>query len=149
MIQAKQMTSNEAKMINEYLGTNNATKCATDYARDNKQATSKQGYGESMTTAFTPVTIECDEDTPIKDYDITISYVSIGWSNAMLLADKALYRKLMKQDDKFVRVLKRVKKHIKRKARAEANKDNVSKTGVTKRKAYKKRERVVLPSERV
>ena len=119
---AKETSLKEQDMINEYLGTSNPTKCPTDYARENKQATSKQGYGESMTTAFTPVSVECDEDTPISEYDITIEYVSVGWQKAMIEADKRLYRDLMMRDDKFKRVLQRVKKHIKRKARAKANK---------------------------
>ena len=134
----------EQAMIEAYKGS--VTQCNTHYAKDNKQATSKQGYGVSMTTAYTPIQVEGNEDVSCKDYDINIEYRSYGYEYAIKLADIALYRLLMKQDEKYQCTLKRFKKHIKRKARASANKDNISKNGTTKRKAYKKRERVVLPS---
>ena len=141
----KKYTQEEQAMIEAYNGT--VTQCKTDYAQDNTQGTCKSGYGDNMTTAYTMYIIEDDNQAP-SEYEPTIEYHSYGYESAMLHADMALYRKLMLQDHKFIKVLAKVKKHIKRKARAKANKNNVSTNGTTRRKAYKKRDRVVLPSSK-
>ena len=140
----KKYTQEEQAMIDNFSGV--VVQCKTDYARDNKQATSKEGYGDNMTTAYTMYVIEDDNQAP-SDYEPTIEYHSYGYESAMLHADMALYRKLMLQDHKFIKVLAKVKKHIKRKARAKANKNNVSTNGTTRRKAYKKRPIPTLPTK--
>lgn len=135
----------EQELLAQYKGT--VTQCKTDYAQDNKQANCKSGYGDNMTTAYTMYITEDEEQAP-SEYNPTISYHSFGYEHAMTMADIALYRKLMSQDEKFINVLAKVKKHLKRKARAKANKNNKSSNGNTRRKAYKKRDKAVLPSSK-
>ena len=138
-------TTKEQELIQGYAGT--ITKCPTAYNRENKQATHKSGYGDMMTTAYEMVVCSNGDDVAPSEYDMWVESKSYGYEHAMVLAEMELYTKLMKLDPKYMRVLSKVKKHIKRKARAKANKNNVSCKGTIKRKAYKKRDKVVLPSQ--
>lgn len=127
----------EANLIAEYRGS--ITIAPTQYSRENKQAPSKEGFGEMMSTSYSPYVIEDDEQL-IKEYNPTLEYHSYGYEYAMTLADISLYRKLMGNDPKFIKTLSKVKKHIKRKARISAN--HISKDGT---KLYKSRQKRAIP----
>ena len=136
------------RLLQEYKGT--TTKCPTAYNKEDKGAGYKDKTGDSVSTAMTPITIYTDETGKVcsEDEGVPSSVVwrALSWEHTIILHEKILYNKLMKLDPKYIRVLSKVKKHIKRKARASANKDHKSKQGKTIQATHRKRPKVILPS---
>jgi len=148
-----QETTQEAhnRMLSEYRGT--ITKCKTIYNAKDKGVGYKDKTGDSVSTGMTPIIIytnekgiECSEEEGVPT---SIQWRALSWEHTMLLHEKILYNKLMKLDPKYIRVLAKVKKHIKRKTRAVSNKDNTSKNGKERKGTYKRREAPTIPLSKV
>jgi len=139
------LTDEQQELINNYLLTNTVTECKTDYGyneRTMKANTSRQGYGEAMTTALTPTYIY-NEDEELEG----VVWESIGWNKAMDSAKLYNMREELKKCPNFQARVKKLTAQLKRKARTLATKCS-TKTLKQNGNRFARRDKPILPSKK-